>query len=399
MKASDIRALIPAAGLKEYWYPAVKAASVGRKPVGRKLLGEDVVFFRGASGEVAALANACPHRGGSLAHGDCHYKGTVACPYHGWVFDETGECLAVLSEGPESRIPRKVRTRKYPTRQVGDLIFIWMGEGEPVPIEEDVPPEFFEGGDMMVFTKIGHWPVNWRVALENSLDAHVVYVHRNSLMMLQEPIVQFGPVGNRPRTVNDKSAIGYMTHAPKPGQEFYPRLNGYWPKTEWRKLWLWLFRWNRSSPTKLWSNYPPFNGNEEWDMHTFIDGKRARAGGHHLPSMFRFDFGTHMLTRACVPIDENNTQIVYYHAVRRKGIGRLLHNMYYYGFYRWAMYGNFSMQDYRVMAPQRYDLPEILSSTDAQIVAWRKLLLKARGMPRGTAVPDDETPEIADAAE
>jgi phenylpropionate dioxygenase-like ring-hydroxylating dioxygenase large terminal subunit len=33
-----------------------------------KLLGEDLVFFRGASdGEIAALADARPHRGGSLA--------------------------------------------------------------------------------------------------------------------------------------------------------------------------------------------------------------------------------------------------------------------------------------------------------------------------------------------
>jgi phenylpropionate dioxygenase-like ring-hydroxylating dioxygenase large terminal subunit len=401
VRASDIRRLIPANGLKEYWYPALKDRQVGSKPVRLKLLGEDLVFFRGESGEVAALANACPHRGGSLADGDCHYKGTVACPYHGWVFDAKGKCVAVLSEGPDSRIPEMARTRSYPTRTLRDLVFVWMGEGEPVAIEEDVPPEFFDQDeDLMVFTTIGLWPIDWRVALENSLDAHVVYVHRNSLMMLMEPIVQFGPIGNRSRVVNDRAAIGYMTSKPLPGKEFYPQLNAYWPKTYWRRFWLWIFDWfARSSATKLWSQYPPFNNNEEWDMHTYIDGKRARAGGHHLPSMFRFDFGTHMLTRACVPMDESSTRIVYYHSVRRQGTFRkLLHKLYFYGFYRWAMYNNFSKQDYRVMSTQRYDMPEMLSSTDAEVVAWRRLLLKARGMPR-SIVPESDRAVAIDAAD
>jgi phenylpropionate dioxygenase-like ring-hydroxylating dioxygenase large terminal subunit len=395
MTPADLRKLIPAIGLKEYWYPALKSGRVGNKPVPLKLLGEDLVFFRGADGEIAALANACPHRGGSLSDGDCHYKGTVACPYHGWVFDADGECIAVLSEGPESRIPGKVRARKYPTRTLRNLVFVWMGKGEPALIEEDVPPEFFDQAeDLMVFSTFGFWPVDWRVALENSLDAHVFYVHRNAALMLMEPIVQFGPVGNRTRTVNGRAAIGYMTEAPLVGQEFYPRLNAYWPKTNWRRYWLGIIAlFKHYSTVKLWSQYPPFNDNEEWDMHTYIDGKRARSGGHHLPSMFRFDFGPHLLTRACVPIDEHTTRIVYYHSLRRKGaIRQALYTLYFHSIYRWALYNNFSMQDYRVMSKQRYDLPERLSATDAEVVAWRRLLLSARGMPREVRVDVEAEP-------
>jgi hypothetical protein len=40
------------------------------------------------------------------------------------------------------------------------------------------------------------------------------------------------------------------------------------------------------------------------------------------------------------------------------------------------------------MAPQRYDTPEKLSGTDAEVIAWRKLLLKARGMPSGVSELD-----------
>lgn len=377
MNVSEMRDQIPALGYKEYWYPALRDRKIGRKPVGLKIMEEDVVFFRGESGDVAALANACPHRGGSLMHGDCHYKGTIACPYHGWVFNQSGECLAVLSEGPESRIPDIARARKYPTRTLKGLVFIWMGEGEPAAIEEDVPPEFFDGKETMVFAVERQWPVNWRVALENSLDSHVMYVHRTSLMMLIEPFLQFGRIGNRVRTVNDRACIGYLPEPPTTGRDYYPKLKARWPKFDIRRAWLWLFSWR-----KQWIDFPPFNNNEEWDMHTVINGKRARAGGHHLPTMFRFDYGTHLYTRCCVPITEKTTRIIYYHAVRRHtALRRFLHTVFFYGGYSWLMHENFSQQDYRVMGPQRYDLPETLSPTDAEVVAWRRMLLKARGGP------------------
>ena len=100
---------------------------------------------------MTAIADVCPHRGGSLRRGDCHYPGTIACPYHGWVFDARGECVAVLSEGPDSRIPGKVRSRIFPTRTLKGMVFVWMGAGTPAPIEQDVPPEFFEGDERRRF--------------------------------------------------------------------------------------------------------------------------------------------------------------------------------------------------------------------------------------------------------
>jgi nitrite reductase/ring-hydroxylating ferredoxin subunit len=392
-KASDLRELIPPVGLTEYWYPALRDSEIKSKPVPLKIMSEDLVFFRGKSGEVAALSNVCPHRGGSLSHGDCHYPGTIACPYHGWVFDERGECLAVLSEGPDSRIPGKAKARKYPTRTVKGQVFVWMGESEPVALEEDVPAEFFDQ-ETRVYVDVRYWPVNWRVALENALDSHVMYVHRDAVLQLREPIVQLGKQGHIPRIVNGKACIGYITEAPTLGRHYYPALQDYWPKTEFRKLWLWIFRRDPGD----WSKLKPFNGNDEWDMHVMVDGRRVRSGGHHLPTMFRFDFGTHMYTRCCVPVDEKTTRIVYYHSVRAPtALGRLWQALYYHAFYRWAMYVNFSEQDHRVMGPQRYDREEMLSATDAQVVAWRKLLLSARGMqqdpgsgekPRLSAVGD-----------
>jgi phenylpropionate dioxygenase-like ring-hydroxylating dioxygenase large terminal subunit len=392
LNPTEMRDRVPALGLREYWYPALKAQGVGRrKPVGVKIMGETVTFFRGKDGQVKAMDNVCPHRGGSMMHGDCHYQGTVACPYHGWVFDEDGDCVAVLSEGPDSRIPGKVRIRTYPTRTLKGVVFVWMGHGQPAPIEEDVPPEFFEGPETLVITDFRTWAVNWRVALENALDSHFVYVHRNALLQLTQPILKRGPLGFRGKEINGRavagipvspleSGYGYRTEeagngqpaepAPEPPyREYFPGVQGYWPKHRWRFLWLWAFKWAYVGR----DDTPPFHADPEW-------GSR---GSHHLPSMFRRDFRNHMYTRFCTPIDEDRSTVIYCYAVRRKSaLGRLQKRVYYHLLWRWILNYNFSNQDLRVMEPQRYDTPEKLSGSDGEIIAWRKLLLNARGLPR-----------------
>src|SRR5262249_41210063 len=141
----DLRRLIPGLGLREYWYPALPAREIGRrKPVYVRMLGEGICLFRGKSGRGVALAHACPPRGAMLAGGDCVFKGTVTCFYHGFTFDERAECVAAIGEGPESPMPGQLRARACPTVTVKSVVFIWMGRGEPTPLHEGIPDEFFD---------------------------------------------------------------------------------------------------------------------------------------------------------------------------------------------------------------------------------------------------------------
>lgn len=43
----------------------------------------DIALFRNLEGEVFALHDKCPHKGGSLSQGIV-FGNTVACPLHGW---------------------------------------------------------------------------------------------------------------------------------------------------------------------------------------------------------------------------------------------------------------------------------------------------------------------------
>jgi hypothetical protein len=253
------------------------------------------------------------------------------------------------------------------------MVFVWMGEDEPAPIEEDVPPEFFHNDGQMLYA-YEVWPLNWRPAVENAGDAHVPYVHRDAALVLMNPMTQTGPWRGRTELVNDRSARnaeaepGAKRPAPPLMRWDFPGL-GKWPKHGWRSLWKWAFRWagRRRQTGKH------IDMSKEWGP--------GFGSMHHLPAMVRLDYKTHMYTRVNIPIDEKNTRQIYYHYTNHSGwFPKIREKLLFHTWHRWAMYSDFSVQDFRAVGPLLYDEPEYLSSTDARLIMWRRLLTRARGL-------------------
>ncbi len=96
---------LPELGHRNYWYPIIERRRVKKRPVSVSLLGEDIVLFPGKNGKAVALVDRCPHRGTKLSRGRILFPGTLSCGYHGWTYNEHGECVASIVEGPESRLP------------------------------------------------------------------------------------------------------------------------------------------------------------------------------------------------------------------------------------------------------------------------------------------------------
>lgn len=72
----------------------------------RTLFG-DIAVFRTASGEILAIDDRCPHRGGPLSQGIVHGD-TVTCPLHNWVLSlRTGEAQGA-DQGCVRTFPVKV---------------------------------------------------------------------------------------------------------------------------------------------------------------------------------------------------------------------------------------------------------------------------------------------------
>src|SRR5579884_3178293 len=100
------------------------------QPTPVRILGEDLVLFRDGSGRLGLLGLRCPHRAASLEYGRIRPEG-IECCYHGWLFDVTGRCLAQPAEPPESTFKDKVKHTAYPVRELGGLIWAYLGPGDP----------------------------------------------------------------------------------------------------------------------------------------------------------------------------------------------------------------------------------------------------------------------------
>ena len=66
---------MPEVGFRNYWYPVIRSKHLKKGPIRRRLLGEDIVFWRDG-GKVHALADRCPRRGASLSRGHIRFPGS-----------------------------------------------------------------------------------------------------------------------------------------------------------------------------------------------------------------------------------------------------------------------------------------------------------------------------------
>ena len=163
--SGDIRPLIPVMGLRNYWYPAIAARKIPKRhPIQVRMLGEELCLFRGAQGQAVAIRDICPHRGARPSEGTCHWKGTVTCPYHGWTFDENGKNVAVLSEGPDSKICGKPGTEAhvYPTRELkGDRLRLDRRPPSRRPSRRTCPRSSSTQRRSIFYNDRIYWETNW----------------------------------------------------------------------------------------------------------------------------------------------------------------------------------------------------------------------------------------------
>ncbi len=394
----DIRPLIPVMGLRNYWYPGIAKHKIPKRhPVQVKMLDEEVCFFRGAQGQAVAIRDICPHRGARPSEGTCHWKGTVTCPYHGWTFDEHGKNVAVLSEGPDSKICGKPGTEAsvFPTRELKGIVFIWIGDTEPAPIEEDVPEEFFIPEAYILYNDHTYWKTNWAIALENYFDSHANYLHRDEINqgLLARP--QLGARSSAGAVMSNFTGNGLTYMAPRgrvtPPQDSYPD-GRKWPKHRFRRLWAWLFV-PIFSATRVPA--PPPENAQWWGGDLRLPGM-ARVGHDNIKKRkFRYGGGGLLgrMTRQVVAVEPHLTRLWYFHYTRPDNWVQKMWNKFLYNiFYRWASEYSFSAQDGSVMPNQRWDSKEMLSPTDFGVVQWRKLVITKHFGGRSAKFGQDRTP-------
>jgi phenylpropionate dioxygenase-like ring-hydroxylating dioxygenase large terminal subunit len=337
----DLRDDMPKLGLRNFWWPAAQAKKIGTKPVAIKLLGEELAFFRQA-GKVYAFHDRCPHRGLPLSCGAVRYPGTLTCAYHGWTYDVSGKLVAALNEGPDSALPGKVQLRTYPVEERAGIVWVFMGTGQPKPLEEDVPAEIL-ASDTIVNTVVDEWPCSWLPTVENLLDTHDIVVHPNSAYFYFRKL----PSWQRPGASDSDDGKGVNLRFDKmgPAQDEYPGL-GTWPKQVW-----WRFA---GLPSPKPGEYP--------------------ISQIRVPAIVRVGFADMAFNRWAVPIDETHVRAFMVSSRRATGFDALKWHIKYRLWNQWAFMRLFLWQDRDLFLKQDYFAPEKLSVTDVGVIRWRRLV-------------------------
>jgi phenylpropionate dioxygenase-like ring-hydroxylating dioxygenase large terminal subunit len=170
--------MIPDPVLVDDWHPVLRSDDVvPGKPLGVRLLGEDLVLWR-ADGVVRAWQDLCVHRGTRLSLGVVQDH-TLACPYHGWTYDVSGRCIHIPAH-PDQSPPAKARVKVYQAQERYGMV--WVSLGVPT---QDIPYFPEEPDDSFRKLLTGPFPpvrANGPRIIENFLDVtHFPFVHAGIL--------------------------------------------------------------------------------------------------------------------------------------------------------------------------------------------------------------------------
>jgi phenylpropionate dioxygenase-like ring-hydroxylating dioxygenase large terminal subunit len=178
--------------IRNQWYVILESSEVKPgKMLGVTRMGERLLMWRDASGQVVCMHDICPHRGAQLSKGKIIHD-HIQCPFHGFEFDHTGQCTLIPANGKQSIVPKVFQASTYPTSEDHGFIRIWWGESIP-----ELPPVYFFdfiGADMSYATLRDHWKTHYSRAIENQLDVvHLPFIHHNTIGRGHRTLVD-GPV-------------------------------------------------------------------------------------------------------------------------------------------------------------------------------------------------------------
>lgn len=177
--------------IRNSWYCVGWSHEIDVQPKGIRVLGDYLVIYRGAEGQVIAMDGRCPHRFAPLDRGSV-IGDRIICPYHGLQFDSSGACA--LNPHGDGHIPPLARLNVYAATERNRAIWVWMGDKECADPEQ-LPRE----------TKLSSPDYSNELAYLN-VKAHYQLVIDNLLDLTHAPFLHM-------RTLAGESPIGELRHS------------------------------------------------------------------------------------------------------------------------------------------------------------------------------------------
>lgn len=374
-----------ATGFRNYWYPVAWSNTVTGEPQQVVLCGEKIMLMRDVDGSLGALHDRCPHRGVSLSQGTQEFPGTVSCAYHGWTYSlADGRLEAVITDGPDSPVCGKVNVPAYPVEERLGLVWIFVGDRDPHPLDDQLPSELVDP-DAPGFTMGGRIDPrrgNWRLACENGFDeGHAKYLHRTSWWRLFKTM----PTWN-------------LTHIEREGRWIFRQQDEVHWEAEFPGLGTWTNkRWWKLNPpeeqgfdlgnTGAGAEPDPYIASREFPG--FVSVSQPGVLRVAYPQFIHYEF--------YVPRTAEDHLYVGFMVQFKTGLAGWWYRTRYALGIRWLFHGDFSSQD-AWMVEETDAPPERLYRPDLSLTAWRRLAEEPNPFDPPEAAAEEEDGDTEDGA-
>ncbi len=148
----------------------------------REIIGESLVIVRGRDGVLRGFYNVCPHRGHQLMSESAgKAKNVITCPYHAWAFKLDGKLAhATNCENVNNFESEALGLTSFHVTEHAGFIYVNLSEGEPQPIEEQLPglaEKMNEACGVIKDLKlaarfVSHTPANWKTIVDNYIECY-----------------------------------------------------------------------------------------------------------------------------------------------------------------------------------------------------------------------------------
>jgi phenylpropionate dioxygenase-like ring-hydroxylating dioxygenase large terminal subunit len=156
--------------------------------------GESILALRDRDGSIRGFHNVCRHRGARLLDGSGNCPATITCPYHGWTYRHDGGLIGMPVRESFPGLDRSEHGLKAVRVDIA-MNFVWVClAGDPPPVaqvwgqlaDELLP---YRLQDMVPLGPITeeHWPVDWKLAMDNYLESYHVPIGHPGLFRMFTP--------------------------------------------------------------------------------------------------------------------------------------------------------------------------------------------------------------------
>ncbi|MBH8573241.1 aromatic ring-hydroxylating dioxygenase subunit alpha [Nostocaceae cyanobacterium CENA369] len=161
-----------------YWYAVGWASQLQVGEIVSVMIWQQAIaVYRDADGQLHALEDACPHKGVALHKGKVQGC-NLACPYHGWEFNGSGDCVSIPYLTKEQKLPR-AQARSYPIQEKYNII--WIFPGDPSLAIASQPPHIpeFDQPELLMVPISAHFQAHFSICNENAMDVFHGFLHQN----------------------------------------------------------------------------------------------------------------------------------------------------------------------------------------------------------------------------